>query len=236
MIAPKLTQLRSGYSEIADKKGQVREAASLLETIRDIEERRAELEKQGQDSGSTVSSGELPVAIADEFSRAVEGVLKEWHFPEAERIYFDSKRKDLVIAGKLRTARGKGLRAITHSAFTVALLEYCRTNGKPHPGVIVLDSPLLAYREPESEEDKELAGTDLAERFYSYLATRPGDRQIVIIENRDPPEGLNVTSKITMFSANPETGRYGFFPRGTTARSLTTRSDGNSSPPQPGTE
>jgi DNA repair exonuclease SbcCD ATPase subunit len=133
MVAPRLAQLRASYSELADKKGQVREAASLLETIVDIEERRAHLEKQENDEkSSSVSSGDLPSTVADEFSKTVEAILKEWHFPEAERVHFDPKKRDLVIAGKLRTARGKGLRAITHSAFTIALLEYCRANIKPH--------------------------------------------------------------------------------------------------------
>lgn len=212
MVAPKLTHLRSSYAEISDKKGQVREAASLLETIRDIEERRTLLEKQESENGSSVASGDLPSAVADDFSRTVEAVLKAWHFPEAERIHFDQKRRDLVIGGKLRTARGKGLRAITHSAFTVALLEYCRMNQRPHPGFVVLDSPLLAYREPESEEDKVLAGTDLAEQFYSYLAALPSDRQIIIVENRDPPDSLGKSSQVVMFSKNPGSGRYGYFP------------------------
>jgi hypothetical protein len=215
MVAPRLAQLRASYSDLADKKGQVREAASLLETIVDIEERRAHLEKQENDEkSSSVSSGDLPSTVADEFSKTVESILKEWHFPEAERIHFDQKKRDLVIAGKLRTARGKGLRAITHSAFTIALLEYCRSNIKPHPGFVVLDSPLLAYREPESEEDKELAGTDLAEQFYNYLAGRPNDRQIIIVENRDPPAAIQQSGQVTMLSKNPGSGRYGFFPRG----------------------
>jgi hypothetical protein len=215
MVAPRLAQLRASYSDLADKKGQVREAASLLETIVDIEERRAHLEKQENDEkSSSVSSGDLPSTVADEFSKTVEAILKEWHFPEAERIHFDQKKRDLVIAGKLRTARGKGLRAITHSAFTIALLEYCRSNIKPHPGFVVLDSPLLAYREPESEEDKELAGTDLAEQFYNYLAGRPNDRQIIIVENRDPPAAIQQSGQVTMLSKNPGSGRYGFFPRG----------------------
>lgn len=215
MVAPRLAQLRASYSDLADKKGQVREAASLLETIVDIKERRAHLEKQENDEKSlSVSSGDLPSTVADEFSKTVEAILKEWHFPEAERIHFDQKKRDLVIAGKLRTARGKGLRAITHSAFTIALLEYCRSNIKPHPGFVVLDSPLLAYREPESEEDKELVGTDLAEQFYNYLAGRPNDRQIIIVENRDPPAAIQQSGQVTMLSKNPGGGRYGFFPRG----------------------
>jgi len=93
----------------------------------------------------------------------------------------------VVIGAKKRTARGKGLRAITHAAFTLGILEYCRLKESAHPGFVVLDSPLLSYREPEGTED-DLRGTDLKEQFYDYLRTWPADRQVIIFENTDPPE------------------------------------------------
>jgi len=219
LVSPKLAKLRATYSDFADKRGAIREAIALQQTIDDIQRRRAELDKAPEDpKPTTVAEGDLPAAVADEFAQKVEGTLKEWHFPEAERVHFDAKKRDLMIAGKLRSARGKGLRAITHAAFTTGLLEYCRSKSKPHPGFIILDSPLLAYREPSehaddrTEEDKQLAGTDLSEQFYSYVAGLPSDRQIIIIENRDPPDAIRELAQSKMFSKNPHHGRYGFFP------------------------
>ena len=109
--------------------------------------------------------GISPAAVADAFARQVETVAKEWHFPEAERVFFDPKARDVIIAGKPRTARGKGLRAITHAAFTFGLLQFCKANETPHPSFVILDTPLRAYREPEGTED-DLSGTDLNVRFY----------------------------------------------------------------------
>lgn len=218
MVSPKLTTLRATYAEFADKRGAVREAITLQQTIEDIERRRLELEKLDDDKKpSTVSDGDLPVTVADEFAQKVEAILKEWHFPEAERVHFDPKKRDLIIAGKLRSARGKGLRAITHAAFTIGLLEYCRSKGNPHPGFVILDSPLLAYREPKgdddrSDEEKVLAGTDLSEQFYSNLAASQNDRQIIVIENRDPSTAVRDLPQSIFFSKNPARGRYGFFP------------------------
>ena len=212
MIAPTLSKLRTTYSQFADKRGEVREALGLYQTIQDIERRRADLAKgAGDQKESAVSEGDLPTSIADGFAGLVEQILKTWHFPEAERVHFDTKNRDLVIGAKLRTARGKGLRAITHAAFTLGLLEYCRTKLTPHPGFVVLDSPLLAYRAPEGFED-DLTGTDLDERFYNYLASLADDRQVIIIENINPPETIRSRPHTIMFSKNPHSGRYGFFP------------------------
>ena len=174
LIAPKLTKLRSGYAELVDKRSEVREALSIYKSIKDAEARRLAIDNNAEDlKEAAVAESELPAGVAEAFALEVEAVLKEWHFPEAERVFFDRKSRDLIIAGKPRTARGKGLRAITHAAFTVGLLQFCKTNDTPHPGFIVLDTPLRAYREPEGAED-DLTGTDLNVRFYDYLAGARG--------------------------------------------------------------
>ena len=166
-----------------------------------MEKRREDLEKADDQRASAVSDGDLPTTIAESFAQCVEVILKAWHFPDAERVYFDAKARDLVIGGKLRTARGKGLRAITHAAFTISLLEYCRLNSTPHPGFVVVDSPLLAYREPEGD-DVDLLGTDLNAQFYTYLTGLLDDRQVVVIENRDPPAAIAARPNVVMFSKN----------------------------------
>jgi AAA domain len=212
MVSPQLTRMRASYAELADKRGEVREALTMLRTLEDVEQRRAELDRESEEQkGSSVAEGDLPAAIAEQFAQKVEAILKAWHFPDAERIFFDPKARDLVIAGKPRTARGKGLRAITHAAFTIGLLEYCRAQQTPHPGFVVLDSPLLAYRAPEGTED-DLRGTDLNTQFYVYLAAQSTDRQTIIVENYDPPEAIKTQPQVTMFNGNPHSGRYGLFP------------------------
>jgi hypothetical protein len=80
----------------------------------------------------------------------------------------------------------------------------------PHPGFVVLDTPLRAYSKPEGEED-DLRGTDLNVKFYDYLTGLANDRQVIIVEN-DPPDNIAARPQVTMFSKNPHLGRYGFFP------------------------
>lgn len=217
LLSPKLTKLRATYSEFADKRGQVREALTLYATVKDIERRRADLEKTPDgDKQTPVVAGDIPTAAADGFAQCVETILTDWHFPEAGRVHFDLKARDLVIAGKPRGARGKGLRAITHAAFTLGLLAYCRESKTPHPGFVILDSPLLAYREPDGKED-DLRGTDLKEQFYRYLQSLPADRQVIVVENTDPPEATKALDQVLMFSKNPHSGRYGLFPHDSAA-------------------
>jgi hypothetical protein len=123
--------------------------------------------------------------------------------------YFDEKTRDVVIGERPRGSRGAGLCAITYSAFTLALFEYCRARQMPHPGFVILDSPLIAYKEP-SVDDEGISGTDLKPRFYEHLETFAGSQQIFVVDNTDPPPSF--LAKATHFTKNPAIPRYGLFP------------------------
>lgn len=212
LIAPKLSSLRKFYSDFADKRAEVREALALYATVQDMERRRADLAEGAEaEKVGALAGAEIPTTVADSFAQTVESILTEWRFPEAGRVHFEAKARDLVISGKSRSAFGKGLRAITHAAFTLGLLAFCRARQTPHTGFVVLDSPLLAYREPDGEED-DLRGTGLQEKFYAYLQDLPDDRQVIVVENTDPPASITSREQSLMFTKNPHHGRYGLFP------------------------
>jgi AAA domain len=213
IVAPNLRRLRSSYGELADKRGEVREALGLHQTLTDLEERKDVLEREDAASGnvSNFADIELSTSTVDKFSTVVLDLLKQWHFPSADRVHFDMKARDLVINGKNRTSFGKGLRAITQAAFTIGLLEYCSREDTPHPGFVVLDSPLLSYREPDNAAD-DLRGTDLNTHFYTYLQGVKSDRQIVIVENTDPPARVQTSALSLKFTGLLGIGRFGLFP------------------------
>lgn len=213
VVAPNLRQLRTSYKSLADKGGEVREALAIHRGLKDLEDRKAQLEKEDDSvtGGGNSSDVDLSTSTADKFATLVLEILKAWHFPDIERVHFDMKGRDLVINGKNRTSYGKGLRAITQAAFTIGLMEYCRRNDTPHPGFTVLDSPLLSYKAPEGTDD-DLRGTDLKDCFYTYLAGMASDRQILVIENTDPPVDVQGLPQAIKFSGAPDIGRSGFFP------------------------
>ncbi len=212
-ITPTLQGQRATYSEITDKRTSVNTALSLFESISDLEQRKAELEEDtsGPQAASANPASGLSESVLDRFSENMRLLLKAWNFPETERVHFDRSAKDFVISGKPRGSRGKGMRAITHSAFNVSLLEFTRDNELPHPGFVVLDTPLLAYREPEHDED-DLSETDIRDHFYEYLS-KHDDRQVIIFENATPSKAVLSRSQTTFFTKNEQLGRYGLFPR-----------------------
>ncbi|OQP60359.1 hypothetical protein A3860_33815 [Niastella vici] len=211
---------RDDFAALLEKKLEIRSSISIFDQINELNQRKDALSiSVGTSAVQPIETTpsqviELSTSILDDFAILIEKILKDWNFPDAERVQFDSTSRDLIISGKKRGSRGKGMRSITHAAFLIGVLEFCKNKNYSHPGFLVLDSPLLAYREPENDED-DLSGTDVQEKFYEYLSAWT-DRQIIIIENITPPDTiLQSSAKTTMFSKNDRQGRYGFFPQDT---------------------
>ncbi|QHE89209.1 hypothetical protein [Hydrogenophaga sp. BPS33] len=164
--------------------------------------------------------GSLPVGPDSStvfgFGETIKAVLIAWGFPDADKVQFDTKINDITVAGKARGANGKGVRAVLHAAFNVAIAIHCIDKGLPHPGFIVLDTPLLTYREPLrsrhgelSEDEKALKSSSLAEKFYRHLASLEGKLQVIVLENADPPAEIEDLAFIEVFTGVPGDGRHG---------------------------
>lgn len=210
-VAPDLKGYQSSFSELVEKRAGVQKLVELFARREKLEVRRRSLQDdvEGGEGDEPVKAG-IPDSVAHALSTKVAAILAAWNFPGECHVYFDKQSTDFVIDGKPRASRGKGLRAITHAAVNIALLEYCQENGLSHPGFVVLDSPLLAYFKPEGDDDLALKGTDLKERFYEYLVKHHGENsQVLIIENQHPPEGLEDRLAMNVFTGNPEEGRFG---------------------------
>lgn len=210
-ISPELKSQRVAYTELLNRRSFVEAALRILSTISELEDRRAELEASPETAPSQDQpTSDLSLSTLNSFSKIYEEALKDWNFPDADRVYFDRTSRDFVISGKPRGARGKGMRALSYAAFTVSLLEFTKRNELFHPGFAVLDTPLLAYREPDGDDD-DLTGTDVHQRFYERLH-QMSDRQLIILENVDPPIRVQEEGQCSRFSKNPRVGRFGFFP------------------------
>jgi hypothetical protein len=214
-LSPDFAEVRKKHDALIERRATVQQAIALIKRIKGMKRRLDEpaplppekpvVEKP---NGSSVNQYISKTVLRD-FSTTVGKILGEWHFPGATDVYFDDTARDVVIGGRTRGSRGAGLCAITYSAFTLALFEYCRSRKMPHPGLVILDSPLIAYKEPKAD-DEGVIGTDLKLRFYEHLQNFAGNEQIFIIDNTDPPE--HFLDKATQFTGNPAIPRCGLFP------------------------
>jgi energy-coupling factor transporter ATP-binding protein EcfA2 len=214
-ITSPLRESQNTFSEIIRHSSEMQRVIDSFNRIGQLQEKKSTLRIEADEPANSFSPQKIDLSssVLDDFAQKVQNLLQAWDFPGSNRLHFDETLKDIVIDGQPRTSRGKGLRAITHAAMTIGLMEFCKERNLSHPGFVVLDSPLLAYWKPEASEDRViLEGSNLKVQFYEYLANNCSDSQIIIIENEHPP--LNIGGRITSttFTKNPNEGRYGFFP------------------------
>jgi hypothetical protein len=158
----------------------------------------------------------VPANAVHDFTQTVSGVLREWQFPGEHHVSFDETSYDLRIDGKPRRDNGKGVRAITHAAFKVALSMFCRERNLPHPGFLVLDTPLLTYRDPLhstagplSADEQVIKSSSLKDYFFAHLASLSALGQIIIVENVDLPSRIGEIANVETFTGDPTNGRTG---------------------------
>jgi hypothetical protein len=214
-LSPDFAQAREQSTKLIERRAAVLQAITLRNRIKVMQRRLDEPTTPAKKTEPVMEEKSPEVAqyistsVLRDFSITVGEILQRWHFPGATDVYFDEKTKDVVIGGRQRGSRGAGLCAITYSAFTLALFEYCRSRSMPHPGFVILDSPLLAYKEP-MPDDEDISASDLKLRFYEDLEKFAGSQQVFVIDNTDPP--AEYAAKGIHFTANEKYGRYGLLP------------------------
>lgn len=213
-LAPRAKQLQGELSELMENRDNLAYVEMLRERLAGLQQERETVAEEVWKKQPIEDDGQqeilVPQAI-EKFSLIVESILKEWQYPDLTRVTFNNERYDLILSGKDRASEGKGFRAIAYSAFIIGLLRYCAEHGLAHSGVVALDSPLVTYRRKDTQPGEAIP-EDVSRAFYEALALTPADRQIIILENEDPPESVHSKLHYTHFSRSYEVGRYGFFP------------------------
>jgi hypothetical protein len=141
----------------------------------------------------------------------IKSLLEAWRFPFSD-LFLSPDTDDLVIDGKPRGANGEGVRAVTHAAFTIGLMRHCLSADTPHPGFVVIDTPLRHFKDLEDAVDDPELTRDLHAACLYSLATSENGGQTIVIDNDDPPTAIHGLATIHEFSGPEGDGRRGFYP------------------------
>ncbi|MBB3728343.1 hypothetical protein [Nonomuraea dietziae] len=203
---------RVAIQELMSVRSDIEGKLATHAQIEKLEALQAAVQPEGPENPPTSSSVNDKVLV--ELAGAIKEVLHQWSVPIADSVTYDKNSNDLIVGDQARGSRGKGVRSILHAAFTLGLAQYCFDRDLEHPGFIVLDSPLITYREPEpgagaGPTDEEFAS--VSDAFYRYLDFQ-FDGQCIVVENTDPPPNLSEEAKLIHFTKRLDHGRYGFFP------------------------
>jgi len=143
-VESELAPQRELLSQLVETRSKIEQDISTIEQIDKLEALKAEL-TPGESVGYDVTD-EPSAASLSRLSQIIAALLQRWRVPDTDPVNFDHNDFDLIVAGQPRSSRGKGIRAILHAAYSLGLADYCEKMQYPHPGFVILDSPLITYR------------------------------------------------------------------------------------------
>jgi len=198
-----LVQARTSIARAESLDSSLHLLQQQLEQVQ--EAKKAKVPRQSFEKRATTS-------VASEFCKVVESILKAWKYPELGTVSFDTEKGDLVIGGQDRATKGKGYRGLTYAAFTIGLMKYCRAKSIPHPGFVILDTPINNFKGPAATSPTETLPDEIKAAFFEYLVNDKSGDQFIVLENVEPQVSIQHQSNYVFFTKNARSGRYGFFP------------------------
>lgn len=210
---PSVQTVRRETNQVIARKLVVQKSLDLVRRREKLLTQRTELGVvPGYDSTTIVAQQSLGGTVLDSFCEVVEAELQAWEFPGGRRVFFELQKMDISVAGKSRSANGKGVRALLHGAFSIGLMKYCKQLDRVHPGFLVLDSLFVTYKDPDGLEDAAIQSTPLKDKAFTAFAGLADKYQLVILDNVDVPDWLANEPRCIHFTGQPTQGRAGFFP------------------------
>ncbi len=212
--APEIKSIDEELSELTEERSLITSDLRLLERINSFYKRLQETEIAPVPKKYKSPDFYPEDEAVNNFCRIYKEILNEIKFPGDNEVSFDFATFDVIIDGKPRSLNGKGVRAILHSVFKIALLKHCKESNLYHPGVIILDSPLVTYRDPLKskhgdldDDEQKLANTKVSYHFLKYL-NENNIGQFIIVENIDIPDSLTNNIGIdTFYGKDAEKGQ-----------------------------
>ena len=208
-LKPRVELALRRFRDSQSQRDTYRRAMELLGRVNEFQVLLTEIGETTVAAGIALPSAKVRADEAEDFSAEAESLLKRWQFPDLGRVTFSDVDQDLVISGRQRSSHGKGVRAIAHAAFNLALLSYCVKQSRPHPGLVLVDSPLVVYREPDADEGS--FSREVKDSFYKSVAEDFKESQVIIFENEDPPTDVAASANVIQFTGAKH-GRRGFIP------------------------
>ncbi len=188
-LAPALSDLNSQLEKLIRRRVELEGARNDKDQLENLQLMKAEIERTSTGKTGTSKWEPLPSVALRNLCKSIETVLIEWQWSAEPRVEFDQADFDIVVDGQSRQSHGKGVRSILHSAFVIGPLRYSSQYEKPHPGFVVLDSPLTSYRKSPSVNNGDGPIPPRIEvGFWKALADVSSMVQVIVIENKEPPK------------------------------------------------
>ncbi|WP_349777794.1 hypothetical protein ABQ039_010070 [Xanthomonas sp. WHRI 6108] len=190
-VLPSFTEVAARLDNLVNQRIELERASSERDQIRNLSERKRQIETALDTKQEKGAWEQLPAKALRDLCSEIETILGEWSWNGPGRVDFDQKEYDIVVDGQSRQSHGKGVRAVLYAAFAIGLLRYCKNKGKPHPGMVIIDSPLTSYKKGKSSSTGDgPVDPGIEASFWESLTHLDDGIQVIIVENKEPPKDV----------------------------------------------
>lgn len=190
-VIPSSTEVAARLDNLVNQRIEFERASSERDQIRQLSELKRQIETALDTKEEKETWEQLSAKALRDLCSEIETILGEWSWKGPGRVDFDQKEYDIVVDGQSRQSHGKGVRAVLYAAFAIGLLRYCKSKGKPHPGIVVIDSPLTSYKKGKSNSTSDgPVDPGIEASFWESLTRLDDGIQVIIVENKEPPQDV----------------------------------------------
>lgn len=140
----------------------------------------------------------------DTLNQYLDEMLKACCFPEYLTSGINMTHFDVTVNAREKRIEGQGYRSFINTIFAFVLMKYLSVNALHAPKLLIIDSPIMALTERESDNSEGMKSA-----LFSYLANNQNYGQVIIAENKIPDIDYG-KAKLIEFSGINNKGRYGF--------------------------
>lgn len=203
-IKPLINKLRGDIEVLKQSIEDAKTAKLLLEQEKLYTDKLESLAVELQDENAKFIVMDKYGAIIESLTIEYNRLLALGKYKFASDAVFDNF--DFVIDGKHKRSQGQGYRAYLNALAVLALYNCLHTNGIYSMPFLVMDSPIQSLVENGDVDWENSMKTGL----FRCLNECSGSKQIIVIENRFPPNIDYSSANIVYFTKDETTGRYGF--------------------------
>lgn len=121
---------------------------------------------------------EYPDSFRKDMGKLMEAMLNACGVVKNEKVRFEMQTMDISVKWQDKDTYGEGYRAYLNTTVAFCLFRHLCDCGKYAPGLLILDSPIQAMKEPE--------GSQWNAQLFNYMIENSGCGQLFIIENKLP--------------------------------------------------
>ena len=209
LISIELTPTLEALNEKLALFREIVELKREIEILKKIaEQKSSDIIAADEDDGNAVKfkvKEHLDYGFIETISKDIKTLLEKSHYDNLLTAVFDKNTMDVVVNGKAKRSNGKGYCAFLNTTVALALARYMIESAKYAPSLLVLDSPILSFKETDDKKPSD----SMRNGLFENLVSQDNDLQLIIVENEIPSIDYK-GSNLIHFTKNREEGRYGF--------------------------